>query len=232
MLWKLTPTPPPTDRPDSTAHGRFILHRHADAHGPHLDLRLEAGPCLLGWRIDGPDLRHERYATEKPPHPLHWLDRDGDALREDAGAYAWLDQSEDGGTLELRGETATQWIRVEHQPTPSPTTLAAIVRAIDEHNINPEYIPVLIHDGRLARHRAILRLCALGRELDAAAFDETRWKTLLAYASLDEIHHHLRAYEIRFDKKYPPQPTSQPEPLEEDQPQSRNTTAWTILQTA
>jgi hypothetical protein len=233
MLWKITPTPVAGDRSVPTqGSGRFVLHRHADAQGPHLDLRLEAGPCLLGWRVDGPDLNHERYAVDKAPHPTHWLDRDGDAVREDAGVYAWIDQDDDGGTLELRGERGTRWLRIQREPTLTPSALGALLHAIRAQGFDPVQVPVLVHDGQLARHRAMLRLCALGRELDGAAFDESRWRTLLAHASLDEIHHHLRAYEVRFDAKYPPQPTSQPERLPDDAPHDRHKHAHAILKSA
>src|SRR5690606_22504207 len=102
MLWKVSWALLEEERAGVLpAAGRFVLHRHADAQGPHLDLRLEAGACLLGWRIDGTELAGEGYATAKAPHPLYWLERDGDAVREDAGTYAWIDQRHAGGLLEL-----------------------------------------------------------------------------------------------------------------------------------
>ncbi|MCL4695239.1 MAG: hypothetical protein KJ060_22340, partial [Candidatus Hydrogenedentes bacterium] len=52
-------------------------------------------------------------------------------------------------------------------------------------------------------------------ELDGPSFDDTLWRRTLAQLSLDEIHVHLRAYETRFDQKYPPAPVSRPEPLHE-----------------
>lgn len=232
MLWKISPTDSsPTAQAGTSLAGRFVLHRHVDAEGPHLDLRLDVGPCLMGWRIDGADLCSERYALEKAPHPLSWLDSDGDAIRADAGSYRWLDAAEDGGVLELRG-TATTCIRLTRVPCPHPLALAAIIEAMREHDVAAQGLAVLLHDGCLARRRALLRLCALGRELDGGAFDESRWHALLAKASLDEIHHHLRAYEIRFDQKYPPQPTSQPEPLPDEHSAARHHTAWSILQSA
>ena len=73
MYWKVT-----CEEADDTAigpaepDGRFVLHRHCDADGPHLDLRLEQDDYLLGWRIDGVDLAAAPWAVEKAPHPLAW----------------------------------------------------------------------------------------------------------------------------------------------------------------
>jgi hypothetical protein len=53
----------------------------------------------------------------------------------------------------------------------------------------------------------------LGRELDGSAFDDSVWRRVLAGLSLDEIHSQLRAFEVRFDQKYPPSPVSRPEKL-------------------
>ena len=49
------------------AHGRFVLHRHHDEGGAHLDLRLEQDGYLMGWRIDGISLEGAPWATEKAP---------------------------------------------------------------------------------------------------------------------------------------------------------------------
>jgi hypothetical protein len=74
----------------------------------------------------------------------------------------------------------------------------------------------LVLDGIAARDRATARLCGLGRELDGGAFDESAWRKSLRGLSLDEIHAQLRAFEVRFDAKYPPAPVSRPERLPED----------------
>jgi hypothetical protein len=42
---------------------------------------------------------------------------------------------------------------------------------------------------------------------------------------LDEIQGHLRAYEVRFDRKHPPQPVSRPERLDVDEEQEHRTDA-------
>jgi hypothetical protein len=232
MLWKLTPAAAPVTRdvpvPDQ---GRFVLHRHIDAQGPHLDLRLEAGRCLLGWRVDGADLSQDRWAIEKAPHPVYWLERDGDAVRVDSGTYAWHDQDDDGGMLELRGARTTQWLRVAYQ-APPPAALGAVVQLMQAHKLDPAQVPDLLLDGRAARDRALARLCALGRELDGTTFDEASWRALLRDASLDQIHQHLRAYEVRFDAKYPPAPISRPEPLPEEDTGARHDAAWAIVQGA
>ena len=55
------------------SNGRFVLHRHVDAMGPHLDLRLEQDGYLVGWRIEGDSLDGEPWATRKSPHRVSWL---------------------------------------------------------------------------------------------------------------------------------------------------------------
>ena len=77
-------------------------------------------------------------------------------------------------------------------------------------------------DGVTARRRALERFCGLGRELDGSAFDEAVWRRTLESLSLDEITRHLRAYEVRFDHKFPPSPTSYPETLPDSE-----SGAWT-----
>jgi hypothetical protein len=42
----------------------------------------------------------------------------------------------------------------------------------------------------------------------------------------------LRAYEVRFDAKYPPAPISRPEPLPEEDTGARHDAAWAIVQGA
>ena len=59
---------------DGPWDGRFVAHRHLDAQGEHVDLRLECGDRLIGWRVDARGLEHGAWATEKGPHPLRWLD--------------------------------------------------------------------------------------------------------------------------------------------------------------
>jgi hypothetical protein len=77
MYWKLSEMRrEPSDGAPPVGEKRFVLHRHVDADGPHLDLRLEAGNCLLGWRIAGEELNPGCWASEKAPHPKSWLDED------------------------------------------------------------------------------------------------------------------------------------------------------------
>lgn len=207
MYWKLTCPATPQDRaathPAGGPDGRFVLHRHRDDQGPHLDLRLECGDCLLGWRIDAVELDGGPWAVEKPPHPLHWLDGDGDAIREDAGVYTWLERGTDRRRLLLDGRGVVRTFLFERVPGLSP---------------------------RCAR--AVARFCGLGRELDGSAFDEKVWRKALDALSLDEIHDQLRAYEVRFDLRYPPEPVSRPERLPDDARDERMDVAMTILRDA
>ncbi len=224
MFWTIADLTHTQPSADFAPAGRFVLHRHTDAQGEHLDLRLEAEGHLRGWRIDANELGEGAWATEKPPHPLRWLDDDGNATRVEAGEYAVESRSAEGLVVVLRGSTATT--RVEIAPAPElPITAArAIAMALRERAIDPADAPGLLADGLAARSRAVQRLCGLGRELDADAFEESVWRKTLGRLTLDEIHQQLRAFEVRFDQKYPPQPVSRPE-TEGETPRSREAMA-------
>ena len=209
--------------------GRFVLHRHHDGDGPHLDLRLEYADCLAGWRIDGGTLEGEPWATEKGPHPVHWLDHDGDAVREDAGTYAWIERDADRGVLVLQGRAKAFRLRMSRVRGLAPGTARAVCEALGACGANDVDAGRLILDGVSARQIAVERLCGLGRELDGAVFDEAVWRKTLRGLSLDEIHRQLHAYEVRFDRKYPPQSVSRPERLPEDKEEGRAGAAMAIL---
>lgn len=230
MYWKIRfeseGVPSELERTD----GRFVLHRHTDFGGPHLDLRLEEDACLVGWRLDGVELDGQRYATEKAPHPLWWLDRDGDAVRMDAGTYAWLERNDARGRLALCGQTGVRVLTVEREDGLPLVTVRAVQEAVKQHGVSVGEAGRLIGDGVTARRRAIERFCGLGRELDGSAFDDAASRKMLAALSLDEIQTQLRTLEVRFDQKYPPTPVSRPESLEEVRAGGRSETAMAIVQ--
>jgi hypothetical protein len=217
MYWRLTLEETPNV--DSLDHvdGRFILHKHHDQDGPHLDLRIEMDGYLMGWRIEGLSLEGRPWATEKAPHALRWLDCDADAECVDAGLY--MLQNRPGGgtrTLLLKGAHGVKQLTAERVPGLPAPVARDLVNTLREHNVEPAAASQLVRDGLAARRRAVERLCGLGRELDGATFDASNWRTLLSGLSLDEIHAQLRAYEVRFDQKYPPSPVSRPERLQEE----------------
>lgn len=215
MFWKLAIESPTAEAlAEARQDGRFVLHRHHDQAGPHLDLRIEAGDCCLGWRIEGTTLEKAVWAAEKAPHPLHWLEADGDAVREDAGVYAWLERAQDHGRLLLRGGQRARVVRLERGPRLSAAAIHAVLDVVRAAEIRPEAVAQTLRDGLTARRRAVARFCGLGRELEGEDFDEAMWRKTLAPLSLDEIHRHLHAFEQRFDRKYPPLPVSRPERLE------------------
>ena len=228
MFWKLS-----FDSHDGAAapkaEGRFVLHRHRDALGDHLDLRLESGEHLLGWRIDATAPDGETWASEKGPHPLEWLERDADARRVDAGTYAWRTRDDHGGELVLVGEATTRRVRIVRDESLSPATARALIDALAECGAAPADAPALIADGITARTRATERLLGLGRELDGDGFDPSAWRRALRGMSLDEIHTQLHGFERRFDRLHPPLPVSRPERLPGEDNQMRAGAAMAIL---
>ena len=231
MFWKMNveKIAEPLELASSKSEGRFVLHRHRDESGVHLDLRVECGACLRGWRIDGDALVDGCWAVEKAPHPLRWLEEDGDAVREDAGQYFWEHRGADGGTLVLLGERGPVRIRLARQPDVTPGAVREIYAALDAVQADARNAASLIRDGAMARDRAIERLCGLGRELDGRTFEESVWRKTVSGLTLDEIHAQLRAFEVRFDALYPPQPVSRPEALPEMESGSRSEAALSIL---
>ena len=217
MFWTLEVREAPEEAPDTPpADGRFVLHRHHDAEGAHLDLRLESDGCLVGYRIGGDALEDGAWATEKMPHPVSWLDEDGDAVREDSGVFVWRHRGADSRELELHGGAGVQVLRVNKARSLDAGSARSIAEALDREEVEASRAGALIRDGALARRRAIERFCGLGRELDGRAFDEGVWRSTMRGLSLEEIQRHLHGLEVRFDAKYPPSPVSAPEPLEDE----------------
>jgi hypothetical protein len=210
--------------------GRFVVHRHRDDQGPHLDVRLEQDGYLMGWRVDGTALADGAWATEKAPHPLAWLDNDGDAVREDEGEYCWLERSAERRSVLLRGRTGDRVLFFERAIALPGHVLRGVADALDATGADGGDAGRLIRDGVVARERALARFCGLGRELDGDAFDDVVWRRALESLSLEEIHVQLRAYEARFDMKYPPQPVSRPERLPEENAAEREAESLAILQ--
>ena len=197
------------------ADGRFVIHRHRDAWGPHLDLRLEWGDVLMGWRIDETELRDGAWATEKAPHPMRWLDSPADAVIEDAGVYAWVEQGGDRRSLRLAGLRVTQTLRLDREPGLAPSAVRGLRESLDELGVDGSAAVGLLRDGLRARQRLVARFCGLGRQLDGESFDEDVWRRALAGMTLDELQDQTRALEVRFDRLHPPTPVSRPESLPE-----------------
>lgn len=231
MFWKVRfeseSTPP--EVADIEPVGRFVLHRHTDLEGEHLDLRLECGGHLQGWRMDGTSLEGELWAREKAPHPVRWLDEDGEAVREDSGVYAWERLGPEGGVLLLEGREGWRRVHIALERQFTAGAAQAISEVLVSCNADVSAAAKLITDGVSARNRTIERLCALGRELDGSAFDDAVWRKTLCGLTLDEISAQLRAFEVRFDLKFPPQPVSRPEVLDGEGEESRADVAMSIL---
>lgn len=230
MYWNITQTHEtidPTTHPVS--NGRFVLHRHHDAAGPHLDLRFEQDGYLAGFRIDGLTLEGEVYATEKSAHPIEWLERDGDAVREDSGTYRRHAINDNEMHIELHGAQGVRTLRATRESGLPPTTIRDVCATLRANAVSANDAAKLIADGIAARRRAIERLCGLARELDGAAFDDEVCKRALATLTLEDIHAQLRIYESRFDAKYPPTQVSQPSILDEPANPQRGDEALAIL---
>ena len=218
---------PPSDT--EKAGTRFVLHRHRDAVGPHLDLRLEFDGFLGGWRIAADALRAGVSAEEKGAHPTAWLDQDGDACRIDAGVYAWEERSADCWKIRLDGTRRSLRLTWRREAGLSPDIIQALSQKAADLRLPAVDLPGLIDDGITARNRAIARICGLGHQLEPVGFDESAWRSLLAPLSLSAIERHLAGFEIRADRAAPPAPVSRPEVLDEPETPTPRARGWRLL---
>lgn len=202
---------------DPLEDGRYILHRHSDAQGPHRDLRIEEDGVLRGWRITE-DGDGAMMAVEKAAHPVHWLNPESGKAAgmvcEERGTYAWVERSPMRAVIRLQGSGGSKTIEINALEELAPCTVHGLRAFMAENRVKEPALSGLLRDGLSARRRAMYRLAGLARELDGEAFDAALWERMAREMTLDELHAHLRCYETRFDAKYPPRPVSQPEPLE------------------
>jgi hypothetical protein len=232
-----------TERPDvgTSEPRRFVLHGHRDDAGDHLDLRLEEGDVLVGWRLP-PDVVEQLAVGKQVPcelkriHPIRWLDVDEEGCSlEDSGTYTWVTKSGTRALIAFRGEQLAGVYSVTRQqgdrksPADEYDESVAFIRekcGLDLGRMDDAAeLVARAHDGDTARKRAVERLCALGRQLDGDSFDEQMWRKTLGGLSLREIHGHLRPFERRFDERHPPVPVTRQERLESDTKQRERVAA-------
>ncbi|HNZ49370.1 MAG TPA: hypothetical protein PLY90_09900 [Candidatus Hydrogenedentes bacterium] len=230
MFWEIAEVSRCGTAPDTQEEqGRFVLHRHDDGEGVHLDLRLEWGDTLSGWRIAGENLETGLWATEKMPHPADWLTQDRGLERKSAGLWRWEERSEDRRRVALQIGEETVRITLERRRGISAETVRALSDLAKESKMPFSALAGLAADGLQARAREIERFCALSRMLDGEGFDEAGWRSLFSGMSLREISDRLAHVEIRHDRLHPPLPVSLPEKLTEDEGTSRMRHAYQIL---
>lgn len=209
--------------------GAFVLHRHHDEEGVHLDLRLEHGESLLGWRIGGEELQEGLWATEKMPHPVEWLRSDCGLQRCMEGQWRWEEREEGGCTVALRHGRQSLCLQLERRVEIGTEAVRALAGMAKEKGISFSALAGLAEDGLEARSREVARFCALSRTLDGEGFDEEGWRGLFSGMSLRDISDRLARVEIRYDKLNPPQPVSQPEELIEKEQSVRAREAYKII---
>ena len=157
MYWNiaLLPDATPDSKREHGPAGRYVIHRHFDGGGPHRDLRLEQAGHLAGWRFEQPLCAEGAWAVEKGPHPLRWLDHDGDAAREDAGLYTVIAWAKDVRELFLDGRHGTHILRAERMPLLSPEAARALHVTMREMALEPAALAGILRDGVTARRRAL-----------------------------------------------------------------------------
>ncbi len=208
---------------DAIEPSRFVVHRHVDDGGTHLDLRIETdGGGLAGWRLSPDAIERTNHGDEvfclaKPIHPVRWLDHNSELCAVVGSGRCRRMDSEKGHARMAFDGTGLNGI-YEFRPWPGERGIVGLIDAVERFAggtaagpADIERFAAAAEDGRTARVRAIERVCGLGRELDGDAFDERLWRSMLAPLTLNEVYRQMARFERRFDEKYPPTGVTRPD---------------------
>ncbi len=230
MYWRIVARETVTPQATPDWEGRFVLHAHRDAEGPHLDLRLEWGDCLLGYRVAGEALAVNAWATEKAPHPKRWLTQDGAAERRDAGRYAWAKRGDTERTLWLEGEAGIETLTLHRERVLAPAVSSGLRAWLAAQKLEEAHLPGLAQDGQLARRTAMGRIHGLARVLEGDAFDAEALETQLRGQPLEKLLAVQQRLETRFDARLSPKPYAQAMPMPEgESTEERDAAPWALL---
>ncbi|MFC1735120.1 hypothetical protein ACFL1X_03320 [Candidatus Hydrogenedentota bacterium] len=197
--------------------GRFVVHEHVDVHGEHVDIRLEAGSCLIGWRMRS---LSELKGRLKALHPLRWLDVDVDnCKRVDGGEYRIVSRQVGGIEIEFAGDRLSGHFEAKEVISGGDGLVEGLVEELRAElevrgpdvvlpGSDADFVMVLMRDGLNARRDALERMCSLGRDLDGDAFPESFWRERQSSLSVSDMKDNLALLERRFNEKYPPRPLS------------------------
>jgi len=227
MFWKLI-VDGVSDSEEFVPRDRYSLRRDTCEPGGAETLELHEGDVVRGWKMAGPLCDAAVWASELSSRSSSNRDTRIDPGGE-SGGYAWEHVGMDGGTLLLERNGEICRIRVERVASLCLESAREIAGVMQEHGVASSDAAGLVADGLAARRNAVERLCGLGRELDSERFNDAVWRKTLAGLRLTDIHEQLRAFEVRFDEKYPPMPVSRPESLDESASVSRDEKAMLIL---
>lgn len=197
------------------SEGRFVLHRHRDKYGDHLDLRIEQDGYLLGWRLEAQELGEVMWGTEKLPHHPAWLEEKNGVEVVLTGKYRWHSHDENSGYLILyddQNTTPVRTYRIDRWRGLPLSIQQKIARCVQQHGIRWGQLAGLIEDGLTARKQAIHRLRGLVQFLDGESLDDSHWIQLLEQASLHEIHRYLHQWSVRAEMQQPPPRLTKPDP--------------------
>ena len=205
----------------------YLMHRHEDEGGMYLDLHIERPGCSAArWMMDIDVLDRlsageEIVCTLNPQDSVRLVEQDvAEYTVVDEGTYTDAGETEGRRRLVFSGRVLDG--EFEFRAVCDNSTVTALAEVIREEPgamLEPESVEefaAAARDGRVARRRAVERLCGLGRELDGDSFDGQLWRRMLDGLSLSEIHRQTARFERRFDEKYPPQPVSRSASLPEE----------------
>jgi len=215
---------------------QYLVHRHDGTGGTYLDLHIERpGGSVARWTmgvngLDRLSAGEEAVCTLNPEDSMRLADQDTpEYAMVDEGTYTDKGEAAGRRRLVFRGRVLDG--EYEFRVVCDDNVVGVLADAIREEPdtlLTPESVKEFIaaaRDGRVARGRAVERLCGLGRELDGDAFDDRLWRRMLDGLSLAEMYRQTARLERRFDEKYPPRSVSRSTSLPEEHSDRRETVA-------
>ncbi|MCX8065998.1 MAG: hypothetical protein N3G21_12650 [Candidatus Hydrogenedentes bacterium] len=178
------------------AMGRFIIHRHSDIAGEHIDIRLEEDFSLVGWRVDGTsELGDEMWGVAKLPHHPGLLD-DGTIPVVAKGKFRWLLDNKDDTFLELEFDDGEIRVyKVEKHGGLPASIQNRLNKIISDNGLSWDEALSLIGDGIKAREWLITKICGMVEYSGNYILPQAEYAEYLKGKSLDELKRNLTYWE-------------------------------------
>lgn len=205
------------------ATGRFIVQRHQDNLGVHIDIRLEHEGYLTGWRIDGvSELADEMWGEAKLPHNPNLL-YDANLPEIERGIYQWYLEDGEIGILELVSTSEDcKVFRVEKCCGVPLSVQRKLIEICSGYGLKWDEVSSLIGDGLKAREWMITKICGMAQYLDDQAFVQDDYVEYLKNRSFEELKESLIIWEKRLSLKKPVERVTKPINVEQEINSSSN----------
>ena len=178
--------------------GQYIIHAYTKHSDKYLDLRLNCGDYLSGWRIYGyGELACEMWGEPKLPHNPGVLE-DSNFTCIDRGIFKWYANSEKDWLLELESESGQTKVYTVERHWGLPANIqSAIITLTEEKGYSPEEVLTLLNEGLQAREWVITKICGIGKYIEGEAFCEQAWRDVLKKKPFHELRECLTSWQKR-----------------------------------